>query len=371
MIQRHYKNMVAILLLIAFSANHSLLAKSVEKKRKIEKEFLVNSDATIDIENKYGQVSINTWKEDRVTLSIEITVEDKNEERAQDRLEDIEIEITADPGRVTAKTNIESYNSSNNGISWLWESWTNDEYGNNKMEINYTLYIPETNNIKIENKYGNVWIDDLLGEADIYVKYGNLDAGKLAGENTDIELGYGNAKIELMEEADVEAKYSNLEIARCRVLDLENKYSDVELGEIGELQSYTKYGSMEIDKVYSFRGDIQYTDLEIEEMVNSLDLEISYGSSLDVDYIPPGFESIDIDASYVSVNLNFDRNAGFELDAESSYGNIDWSGEFNFKTLNEEDSKYGTSEEVYAEVKGEGGKVSVDVAYGNLKLRKR
>jgi len=362
--QRHYKEAGWFFLILFFMSANSVAARNIEKTRKIEKTFSVNEDAEVEITNKYGKVHVNTWQKNEVQLTIEILVEDKNEERAQDRLESIEIEIIANPERVSATTNIESMKSS----SWWGSGWSNNN-GNHRMEINYTLFIPQTNSVDIDNKYGNVFIDDLLGNADIAVKYGNLDAEKLAGPRTTIELGYGNGKIALMEEADVEVKYSNLEIEECRSLDLENKYSDVELGIIGILDTETKYGQLDIERVHTFEGDVRYTDLDIEELLKVVDVEVAYGSTFNIDYIHSDFESIDIEASYINVELNFDENARFKVYADASYGNIKWDEEFDFEYKDHDESKHGTNESLSATTRDATGEVKVDVDYGNLKLR--
>lgn len=353
-------------MILFFMSASSAIARSIEKTRKIEKTFSVNDNAEVEVTNKYGKVHINTWQKNEVQLTIEILVEDKNEERAQERLENIEIEIFADPSRVTAITSIESMKSSG---GW-WPSGWNSDNGNHKMEINYTLFIPQTNSIDINNKYGNVYVDDLLGNANVVVKYGNLDAEKLAGERSSIELGYGNGKIALMEEADVEVKYSNLEIDECRNLELENKYSDVELGVIGILETDTKYGQLEIEKVHTFEGDVRYTDLDIEELLSLVDVEVAYGSTFNIDYISPDFESIEIEASYINVELNFDEAARFQVYADASYGNINWDDEFDFEYQDHDESKHGTAESLSATTGNANSKVNVDIDYGNLKLKK-
>ena len=51
----------------------------ISKQKNIKKTYSVNSNAGIDIDNKYGNISISTWDEDKIDIDITIKVNGPNE----------------------------------------------------------------------------------------------------------------------------------------------------------------------------------------------------------------------------------------------------------------------------------------------------
>ncbi len=64
------------------------------------------------------------------------------------------------------------------------------------FSINYVVNIPSDKNLKISNKYGSTVVNDLTGDRDFDIQYGNFTANSSTGKKTKISLGYGNANIE-------------------------------------------------------------------------------------------------------------------------------------------------------------------------------
>ena len=51
------------------------------KEKTIKKEFSVNSDALLKINNSYGNLNITSWNENRVLIEVHIKTNGNNEER--------------------------------------------------------------------------------------------------------------------------------------------------------------------------------------------------------------------------------------------------------------------------------------------------
>jgi hypothetical protein len=67
---------LALLLLLIPSvviANNDLDKKKHEKSKSISKSFDVNSDATLKISNKYGDVNVTSWNQNRIEIDVKIT----------------------------------------------------------------------------------------------------------------------------------------------------------------------------------------------------------------------------------------------------------------------------------------------------------
>ena len=54
-----------------------------EKSKTIKKEFDVNSDALLRINNKYGNVETISWDQNRVEIEVTITVSGNNESKVE------------------------------------------------------------------------------------------------------------------------------------------------------------------------------------------------------------------------------------------------------------------------------------------------
>jgi len=368
-----FRSSVFAVLLFCFCINNlsAGVERYTEKTRRINKEFDVNSDATVEIENRFGKVHINTWEENRVELSIEIIVQDRNEDRASDRLDDIDIEIDATSNLVTVRTLIDD-NWESKGFQFSFTEMTNWIFGeddNRKIEINYTLSMPATNHLDLENFYGDTYIDDLSGNALLNIKYGALHAEKLTGSKTKLFLGYGSGEIKEIRSANIEVRYSSLEIDKCETMDLESKYTKVEIDQVDELDAEVKYGELDIESVINIEGELKYVGFELGELLNDADLIVGYGPTFEIDFISKDFESIDIEANFTSVHLNFEEGSQFELDAEASFGDIDVDDDLDPNANRARDDE-GHTTELRFDVGGHNPSktVKIDVSYGNIEL---
>lgn len=341
----------------------------VEKIRKINKEFDVNPDATLRIENKFGTVHIDTWDQNVIEMEIEIKVQDRKEDRAERKLEEIDIRIEASASSVEAYTELDGdgnrrgFGFSLGDLSMFIEG----ESDRNKVEINYKIKAPITANLELINHYGNTYISDVNGNTELDIKYGQLRADRLLGAENEIELGYGHAEIEEMRFAEIDIKYSELEVERCEKMELYSKYTNVELEQVDYLESDVRYGKLSVESVISMEGELKYTALEIGELLNDLDLEIGYGPRCEIEYIPMQFEFIEIEANFTSVHLDFEEGSSFDLEAETSYGKMDI--DHSLKSSRDIDrDRNGNSHNINAQI-GEhdtSKKVRIDVSYGNL-----
>lgn len=367
------KPLILTVLLCCFCINDlsAGVERYTEKTRRINKEFDVNSDATVEIENRFGKVHINTWEENRVELAIEIIVQDRNEDRASDRLDDIEININATSELVTVRTVIDD-NWESRGFQFSFTDMTNWIFGeddNRKIEINYTLSMPKSNHLDLENLYGDTYIDDISGDARLNIKYGSLQAEKFTGSDTQLFLGYGNAEIEEIRNAEIEVRYSSLEVDKCETMDLESKYTKVEIEEVDQLEAEVKYGELNVESVISIEGEMKYVGFEIGELLNDADLIIGYGPAFEIDFISKDFENIEIEANFTSVHLKFEEGAQFELDAEASFGDIDVDHDLDEDANRARDHGGHTTELRFDVGNADPTKtVDLEVSYGNIEL---
>lgn len=160
---RTIKFKILFISLILLSSNFILSAKELTKN--LHKEFDVNENTVLVLQNKYGKIDIRNGQEQKVIIDVEIIVEHPSQETAQKILGYLDVEFSSSGNEIKAITYINDRINKIRGSNW----------GNNKkFRINYTVTMPKDLDIKLSNKYGDTFIDELTGYTEIDIKYGNL-----------------------------------------------------------------------------------------------------------------------------------------------------------------------------------------------------
>ncbi len=82
---------------------------------------------------------------------------------------------------VSAKTRFEKSSRS-------WSFWGKSK--NTSYKINYTVKMPKSNNVKVNNDYGNILLNEIDGSANINCDYGKITLGDLNNSNNKINIDY-------------------------------------------------------------------------------------------------------------------------------------------------------------------------------------
>lgn len=285
-------------------------AKAAEKehKREISKEFSVNTSPNLEINNKYGNIRIIEGKENKISFKIEIIGKGKTEQLAKEYAETVSIDFSQNGNKVSAETKLQSLNCNNCGRS-----------------IHYTVIAPKSTIMDLENKYGNIYLDDVVTPLDVELKYGDLHAGTLA--DTDLDIKYGKATIKSCTKLDLDSKYSGLTIDRVETLKVDSKYDNLDIGTVSDLNITTGYTDVKIKKLNRrfVSNDLKYCKLNISEVATN-------------------FSEIKIDAAYSGLNVGLTKNHNFKAVLHTRYGNIKANNiTFNNVTLKKEDAIVATA----------------------------
>jgi len=278
-----------------------------ELTKNYDESFDVDANVKVDLTNEFGQVNVETWDKNQVTINVEVRVEGKDEKESQKILDKINVKISGSNSLVKATTSIEGKLNCKNC----------------EMSINYEVMMPASGMLGIRNDFGNVNVGDLDGSADLHIEYGNLEVGKLSGKENDIEIKFGNAEIDMLKAADLHIEYGKLEVGKAGYLDLYSRFNDLELGEVSELKLDSQYDEIEIGSGDVIDIDAAFSGVEIGEVFDKLSLTNSY-SGIEVMRIAGGFSEVYIKNSFASVEIGVSSSASYKLEAEASYGNIDF-----------------------------------------------
>lgn len=327
-----------------------------EKTKTIKKEFDVNADASLSIKNKYGNVDVISWDQNRVEIEVTITVSGNNESKVIDRLSKINVNFESSKSAVSAKTNIE-----NNSKGWY--------NSNNKMnyQINYKVKVPVTNSVGLENDYGTISLNEIKGQAKIDCDYGKILIGNLYHENNTINIDYtSDSEIELINGGTINADYSKFRIVKAKKIELNADYTDSEFGQMEDLTFACDYGKLEVERANNIQGNGDYVTIRIGTIYKNLSIDADYGG-IKVDKLMKGFENVSIHSDYAGVKIGMDKDISFNFTGKSSYGGFDIEGEdvTYLKKVVKSNSKYY---EGFVKQQNSGAKVDISSEYGSIKL---
>ena len=209
-----------------------LQAQSFTESKRIERVFPVSSSTSVEIINKYGKVHILSWDKDSVGIDIELTVKSDNLSKLNKIMDNIDFDFTSTDYYVIAETRFgRRYNSFFESIKDLAETIIPSD---NVVEIDYTVQVPKTIELKINNKYGDVYIDDHAGDLRLNLSNGDLKVNELTG-NSVINIEIGDGVINYIQDGKLDIAYSEFEIKKADKLNLFCRSSRVDIGEINDL----------------------------------------------------------------------------------------------------------------------------------------
>tara|TARA_R110001583_G_scaffold62216_3_gene183250 strand:+ start:105 stop:1181 length:1077 start_codon:yes stop_codon:yes gene_type:complete len=343
------------LLLVPVISSATVLDGKYTKKKVISKKFTVDTNATLNVSNKYGNIDIISWNENTIEIEVTITTNGNDEEKVERKLEQIDVDFKSSSNNVYAKTNIEKSSSS-------WSFWGNNN--NVNMEINYKIKMPITNNVALTNDYGGISLDKLEGTSKIDCDYGSLTIGELLNSNNTITIDYTNkSEIDYMKDGTVDADYSTLYIGETGNVDLIADYSTISFGKVNNLKFDCDYGSLKIGSANNLNGISDYMNTTIEKLDGSGSFDMDYGS-LKINDLGPNIGQLKVESSYTHLKFGVNSNTSFNITATLSYGNLKYGNGFTFnKEIVKSSSKFY---EGYYNTVNSNGNISIKSSYGSI-----
>jgi hypothetical protein len=355
-------------LLIPFLATAGTRGESVEKK--INREFNIQANGRLSIENKYGDLDIAIGESNHIKFDITVKVKAGSQKKAQDILDNITVNFNEGMNHVEAITEIQSSNS--------WMSWFGSS--SQEIEINYQVLVPRDVYLDLRNKYGSIYLESTDRDADIDLAYGDIRLGDI-NANLELEMSYSDGSLSQIKQGKIRLSYSDLEMENSQSLSVDMKYTDLVTGSSGRMDvvssygdlkggdvaevSYTgKYDDVQFDRVKSITADCSYAGIEVGEMASSGSFDMRYGD-LSISNIWPDFKRIDISTSYTGVKLDFREGANLSLEAETNYCDIHYGNELKVS----ERIERGASLSLKASRGSGGGAVKAVMNYGELTIQ--
>ncbi|WP_417352613.1 hypothetical protein [Flavobacterium alkalisoli] len=340
--------LMAVLLIIPLC---SFVTREVKgkytKEKKIQKVYLVNADAGLEVNNQYGNIYVTTWDENKTSVDVVIKVSGNSEDKVNKRLNGIDVALNATKSMVACKTQIEG---SGSGTS---------------IEINYTIKIPRKGAITLKNQYGGITLGTINGASQLKCQYGNINAGELNNGSNYINMEYcDGSSITYINNVDIKCEYSGVNIAKANTVNAKSSYTNFSIDDVKDISLNAEYGDVKIKSANRVNVSGDYVGLRFGTINKSLYLNSNYGN-VDIKSIAASAETVTINSTYTNVNINMSENFSFDFDFSLEYGNLNGYKGLNFTQKNIKN----TSAQYKGYCKKSGtNKVSINCEYGNINL---
>jgi hypothetical protein len=360
----NYKTILTVsLTLLIF---RSLSAQSNSELRSFIKTVPVGKETTLEVTNKYGTIHITPWNKDSAYIRAEVKAFAGSQSKLNKMYEGITINITDTRYIVRAQTDFTQ------NINMLFESFkgmTNKLISyDSRVEINYYISIPEYLNLKIENKYGDVYMEDNTGTLSVSVSNGSFKANSL-GKGSSLNLTFCDASVNSITSGNIDASFSEISIGETGDLSINSISSRYDIKNAGIIRSESRRDKFFIGNIETLHGNSYFTDYKVNNLKKELNLTTRYGS-VNAGLIEKGFETININSGYSDISLDFEESSSYNLDIRHINAFLvlpDKNIKTEQKALNEEKKEFMT----YGTVGRNPGsaKVKIDATRGNIYLK--
>jgi hypothetical protein len=233
---------------------------------------IYDAKKTVALVHSNGPILVKKSPDSKVHIEASISVKAKDRENLNILFDHFEIQSGGVGDRVDLSTvfQIESCNTVNNNSTIKFKDGTKAK-GIKDFTISATLLIPNLNELKLKNKYGDITIEtEVPGELSVELFSGKLETNSLC-KNLDLSMKYskgflqnaGNAKMELFD--------CDLIIGDLTTADIKSKYSEVEMKNVGGNMTVQTFDDKW--KVGHVKGDFKfndkYSEFEFESIQNA------------------------------------------------------------------------------------------------------
>jgi hypothetical protein len=337
--------------------------------KTIQKEFAIPENGTTYLSNKYGKVEVKTWDKDRVKITVQIVVKAYSSTAADDVFERIQIQFSNGENYVKASTVIESANRS-------WWSWF--ETNRSDYSIHYEVFLPETNQLDVTHRYGDLYAASMSGKVRLDIKYVNFKAEGL-GDHSSLTMGYGNGSIGQAKNLSATVSYSKLAIEEAHNVDFTTRYAEIRLekakdvradsrydtyvlGQVQDLSNTGSYDDFRIGSAASLSATTSYSHFKVEKVAQALNLTVKY-TDTDIK-LGSAFRSATCNGSYSDFKIGVPASASYQIEGYANYAGLQYPDNIDIEYEVQKHTEHTLRGKV-----GQGGpRIALNARYGGIKV---
>ncbi|WP_203583740.1 hypothetical protein [Flagellimonas sediminis] len=354
--------MILWIALLLVSVHFGMAQEKVFKT--IEKSFPLTNSDEFRLENKYGNVTLKGWDQNKVLVNISITVNHRKKESAEDLLERINPNIKTSNGYISIVSEI-----TNKNTGWfadLLNSANPIDFDRSHVQINYEVYLPQKAGLKITNRFGDVVIENCSGTLNTLIEHGDLWIGESLNK-ADIVLRYGKVRAKDLNYADLDLKIGELDMENSKNLRLRSDGTEIHMNSVNSLEVYSNKDNISINEVGSLFGNLEFTTFKLERLAGDADMKMKIADFQVYNIINPSAEiSIQQESADITLTVShFSHRFTATLEQgvvrlPKSFENVSSEMLDKGRRLRKIDATYGKERKGSISIQGEKGIVTIN-----------
>ena len=269
--QFHFKSLItATIFLIVISAS----AQSHEASKSLNKNAGVPENVTLEMSNQSADLKFFTTDDNVVKIKTDIKISGKSKEdvdKVIKAIEEFEFDLNGDVLNIDTRFYKSMHSVNNRRTITLLNG---DKVRINEFKISHELHIPKTANLNLNNKYSDIFMQSLDGEADLNLYSSKLEAGDFS-KNTIIATKYSKLFVQnFKKDIELDLYDSDLKFKKSGNVIVKSKYSKIEAEESGSIEAESYDDKYYIDNISDLKLNAKYSDLVSEAETNQLNLEL-------------------------------------------------------------------------------------------------
>lgn len=284
------------------------------------KKYDVDKGASMVIRNKFGDIHCQAWDESSVDITVTIKVDAFSQEKANRVFEKIDVELSGTRTKVEGITTVGSISNAD-------------------FSIDYDIRMPRWINIDLDNKFGDIYLDEADGFVKINLEYGAMEANAFNGPKTELTIKFSNVQAGFMKDGTLNIEYGEWKSSGAENLQLYSRFSQISIEKLVKLNIDSQYDEISIGNSGPVISISRFSELDFEKINGDFDFDAEYGE-ISINYISPAFKQGKVRNTFAGASLTFDPKASMNISAEMNFGELSYPG--NHTSLSQETIGYTT-----------------------------
>jgi len=331
---KNWKSVIAFLTTLLLISGLTVKAQFSES-REFVRRFRIQAETRIDITNKYGRIELNTWKKDSVVIFFKMEINEKKPDKLKKTLDNLDFEISNSQHFLIVKTQVDKYRSQIE--SELLKFKETMLQTNGSIRIDLVVWLPDNRSLRLENKFGDIFLGDYQGETQINLSNGKLIAGDLPGRAS-LNLSFADANISNLPVASIVSSYSDINLKNSGTIRFESKSSTIEIQNSEDLNIDSRRDKYRIRLADKIEASGNFSHFRMSELKGKANMRLSYGS-LEMEKVINSFNTIYIESRSTDVNLYFNPEAKFNFEITETKTDLNLGKELKVEDKEVLDSK--------------------------------
>ena len=266
----HYNSFLWMALMLL-----TMVGTAQERVSKIiEKSFPLKENGELQLENKYGTITLTGWDQQNVKVVMNAKVNHRKREDAQELLDRIHPEIKSNSSFISVVSVIANRNS-----GWFADFFNKAnpiDTDRSRVQIDYEVFLPKKAKLDITNRFGDILIEDWSGSLNVVLEHGDLWLNESLNK-ADIQLAFGKIRAKNLDYTTIILDNGELTMDEAKNLRLTTEGSEIKIGKVNALELNSNKDDIAINEVGSVFGSLKFSTFKLQRLMDDagLDLKIA------------------------------------------------------------------------------------------------